>query len=259
MISNQEDIEKIWIDYKNTLDINKKQKLILHYSWLVKYTINKMVKPTNTILEDNDYISVGMIALSDSIDRFDVTRGIKFETYAVQRIRGIVKDELRRIDYLSRSTRKKVQDFNKATERLKLDYNDLGNTEDIRKSLNVSQEKFKSYIEAINLAKSTMSLNELGSSQIVIDDETYNLIEEVPDEDNDFFEEIDKRERSKIIFNYLNKLKEKHRIILTLYYFENLTFKEIGKILDISESRVSQIHSQLINDMKKKLSELNYA
>ena len=94
---------------------------------------------------------------------------------------------------------------------------------------------------------------------VTIDDETYNLLDEIPDEGSNFLEDIDIKERKSIVFEFLQKLKENQRIIITLYYFENLTFKEIGKVLNVSESRISQIHSQVLIELKNKLSGFNYA
>lgn len=259
MSNVQTDIEQLWKEYKEDNDIAKKQKIMLHYTWLVKYAMNNIPLPVNSILEEGDFVSVGMIALSDTIDKFDLSRGFKFETYAIQRIKGIIRDELRRIDFLSRSTRKKAQDFQSAVEKVKLIYGGEISNEAIRKNLNVSQEKFKSYLEAAAIAKSSLSLNDSSTSTIILDDEEINLLEEIPDESSNFLDQIHDKERKKLIFEQINKLKENHRLMLTLYYFEDLTFKEIGKILNVSESRVSQIHSQILNELKNKLSELKYA
>ena len=246
MNENQIDIDKLWAEYKSNTDISNKHKLITQYLWLVKYAISNMPIPSNSILEENDFLSVGMIALSDTIDKFEIERGIKFETYAIKRIKGIIKDELRRVDYLSRSTRKKAQDYQLAVDKVRVKYEGEVSTEEIRKNLNVSPEKFKSYLEAAAIAKATISLNESNSSMVTIDDETYNLLDEIPDEGSNFLEDIDIKERKSIVFEFLQKLKENQRIIITLYYFENLTFKEIGKVLNVSESRISQIHSQVL-------------
>lgn len=259
MNDNQKDIESLWKEYRIKFDINLKQQLMIKYIWLVKYAINNMPMPVNSILEDKDYLSVGMIALNDTIEKFDPDRGFKFETYAIKRIKGIIKDELRRVDFLSRGARKKAQEYLQALEKTKSNNDGEISSEEIRKNLNVSPDKFKEYLEAASLAKSAISLNDSSSSTYVIDDETYNLMEEIPDESGDFLEDIFTKERKELIYLYIQKLKENQRVILTLYYFENLTFKEIGKVLNVSESRISQIHSQVLSDLKVKLTELNYA
>ncbi len=258
MNDNQKDIEALWEEYQASYDINIKQQLMLKYTWLVKYAISNMPRPVNSILEDKDYLSVGMIALNDTIEKFEPSRGFKFETYAIKRIKGIIKDELRRIDFLSRGARKKAHEFQQALDSVK--NNNEGNIshEEIRQKLNVTPEKFKEYVEVAALAKSAISLNDVTAHTMTIDDETYNLIEEIPDDSGDFLNDIYEKERKKIIFTYIQKLKENQRIILTLYYFENLTFKEIGKVLNVSESRISQIHSQVLSELKIKLAELQY-
>lgn len=259
MNDNQKDIEALWKEYRISFDINIKQKLMIKYIWLVKYAINNMPMPANSILEDKDYLSVGMIALNETIEKFDPERGFKFETYAIKRIKGIIKDELRRVDFLSRGARKKAQEYQQALDKTKSNNDGEISPEEIRKNLNVSPDKFKEYLEAAALAKSTISLNDSTSNTYIIDDETYNLIEEIPDESGDFLEDIFDNERKKMILGSIQKLKENQRIILTLYYFENLTFKEIGKVLSVSESRISQIHSQVLIELKLKLTELSYA
>ncbi|HRP01817.1 MAG TPA: FliA/WhiG family RNA polymerase sigma factor [Candidatus Kapabacteria bacterium] len=259
MNNNTKEIEALWNEYRLTFDLTIKQQLIISYSWLVKYAINNMPIPVNSILEENDYLSVGMIALNDTIEKFDPSRGFKFETYAIQRIKGIIKDELRRVDFLSRGARKKAQDYQQTLEKFKKTNGDDISNEEIRKKLNVSPEKFKEYLEAVALAKSAISLNDASTSSITIEDETINIIEEIPDESSDFLQGIYENERRTMILEYIKKLKDNQRIILTLYYFENLTFKEIGKVLNVSESRISQLHTQLLAELKSKLSELQYA
>jgi RNA polymerase sigma factor for flagellar operon FliA len=251
---NQIEIDALWQKYLSERLLSDKHKLLIHYIWLIKYALNNMPLPANSILDDEDFLSFGMLGLNDAFDRFDTNRGIKFESFAIKRIKGIIRDEMRKIDWLSRTTRKKAQEFSKASEKAKSEFGREASSEEIRSKLNVTEEKYKSYLQAAAAAKASFSLSETQSLFISVDNEEINILEEYPDESSDFIADIEYKERQDQITIFLSQLKENHRIVVTLYYFENLTFKEIGLVLNVSESRICQIHTQVINELKTKLS-----
>ncbi len=254
--TNPEELWNTFINERKTLD---KSKLILHYIWLIKYAVSNMPLPTNTILEDQDFINFGILGLNNAIERFDPKRGVKFESYAIKRIKGIIQDELRKLDWLSRTTRKKAQELLKATDELKSQNGREATTKEIIDKLNITPEKYKSYLQAAAAAKASIATNESSVSQLYDEDDDRSEIEDLADSGASFLEIIEEEECIRYIHKYIKSLKENKRLVITLYYFENLTFKEIGKVLSISESRVCQIHTQIIKELKEKLIEFENA
>lgn len=251
--------DELWNEFINGRRTLDKSKLILHYIWLIKYAVSNMPLPSNTILEDQDFINFGILGLNNAIERFDPNRGVKFESYAIKRIKGIIQDELRKLDWLSRTARKKAQDLLKVTDELKSQKGREATTKEIISKLNITPEKYKSYLQAAAAAKASIVNNESNVSQMYDEDDDRSEIEDLADSDASFFEIIEEEERTSYIHQYIKSLKENKRLVITLYYFENLTFKEIGKVLSISESRVCQIHTQIIKDLKEKLIEFEHA
>lgn len=253
MIHLDKDIYLVWNRYRKTSAIELKNKLILHYIWLVKYVVQTMNLPNNSILNDEDFLSIGILGLHEAIERFEVDRGVKFESYAIPRIRGIIQDELRRLDWLSRTARKKAHEFIQATDELRKQTGREVSAEEIRQKLNVTPEEYNSYLSAAAAAKASYTLNE-ASSQNLSDDDDRDLIQEVPDNQNvSILEKMESEERINFITNFIKTLNERKKLVMTLYYYENLTFKEIGNMINVSESRVCQIHSQVVQELKEKL------
>lgn len=250
------DVVKYWQLYQTDKSTELKHKIMLAYMWLVKYVIQQMHLPTNSILEDDDFVNIGILGLHEAIERFEPDRGVKFESYAIPRIRGIIQDELRRLDWLSRTARKKASDFLQATDALRSQIGREASEEEIMKKLDVTPEKYQSYLAAAAAAKASMSLSE---TQIVsTDEEGMDIIEDIADTaQSDFLEMIESDERITFITDYLTTLHERKRQVMSLYYYENLTFKEIGQVLKVSESRICQIHTQVIRDMRKRLFEFD--
>lgn len=247
----------LWEKYSKEKSLSVKHKLILHYIWLVKYVLSQMNLPTNSILNDEDFLNIGILGLHESIERFEIERGLKFESYAIPRIRGSIQDELRRLDWLSRSARKKASDLMQAADELRSKEGREVSSEEIRKKMRVTPEKYQSYLAAAAAAKASMSLYD---PQIRFDDEEYDVVEEIPDEDEiNYLDKLENEERLDFITNYLKNLAERKRLVMTLYYYENLTFREIGEVISVSESRISQIHSQVVKDLRGKLYEFDNA
>lgn len=251
------DILSLWLRYGREHSVRLKHDLIMHYIWLVKYVLQQMHLPTNSILEDADFLNIGILGLHEAIERFEVQRGVKFESYAIPRIKGIIQDELRRLDWLSRTARKKAQDYIHASDSLKMKKGREVSSEEIRKQLDVSPEKYQSYLAAAAAAKASLSLFE---SRSFHEDEEANILEEVPDPSQEnLLTVLENEERIQFLNSYLQNLNERKRFVMSLYYYETLTFKEIGKLLNVSESRICQIHTQVVNDLRKKLFEFDNA
>jgi RNA polymerase sigma factor FliA len=251
------EILSLWINYAKEPTIKSKHKIMLNYIWLVKYVLQQMHLPSNSILEEQDFLNIGILGLHESIERFELHRGVKFESYAIPRIRGIIQDELRKLDWLSRTARKKAHDYIQANDTLRMSEGREVSSEEIMMKLNVTPEKYQTYLQAAAAAKASLSLFE---SQIQQDDEETDMLQELPDTSQENRLSImEGEERIGFLTSYLKNLSERKRLVMTLYYYESLTFKEIGQVLNVSESRICQIHTQVIKDMRKKLNEFDNA
>lgn len=251
-------INALWKDYKKDPSLKLKQKLVMHYTWLVKYVQQTMNLPSNSILDQEDFLNIGIIGLHEAIERYDYDRGVKFESYAIPRIKGTIQDELRKLDWLSRSTRKKAQDFLHAGDKLRTEVGREVTPDEIMKRMKIQPSEYHSYLQASAAAKASLSLTE--TTQSTYDEEDRSFLDELPDTEFDgILERIEKQERIDFLNAYLRNLNQRKRLIMTLYYFENLTFKEIGKTIKVSESRICQIHSEVVNDLRQKLNEFDNA
>jgi len=251
-------ISSLWKDYKNNPTLDLKQKIVMQYIWLVRYVQQTMNLPSNSILDQDDFINIGIIGLHEAIERYDYTRGVKFESYAIPRIKGTIQDELRKLDWLSRTTRKKAQDFLQAGDNLRNEVGREVTPEEIIRKMNIQPSEYQSYLQAAAAAKASLSLTE--TTQTTYDEEDRSFLDEIPDPNIDnILARIEDQERIDFINTYLRNLNQRKRLIMTLYYFENLTFKEIGKTIKVSESRICQIHSEVVNDLRVKLSEFDNA
>ncbi|MCL5992424.1 MAG: FliA/WhiG family RNA polymerase sigma factor [Bacteroidetes bacterium] len=258
MAAEEINLNKLWEEFSRTKSLKIKHQLIMHYIWLVKYVLQLINLPNNSILDEDDFINIGILGLHESIERFELSRGVKFESYAIPRIKGIIQDELRRLDWLSRTARKKAQDFMQAGDMLRKSEGREVSSEEIRKKLNVSNDEYKSYLAAAAAAKASKTMTEI--TQAVMDEDDRSYIEEIADVNQDNIQIVmENEERLSFLINYLQKLAQKKKLVMTLYYYENMTFKEIGNVLNVSESRVCQIHSQVLGDLKLKINEFDRA
>lgn len=252
------EVDELWDEYLQTRRSSVKNKLILNYIWLVKFALSKMSLPTNSILENNDFLTFGVLGLNETIERFSIDRGVKFESYAIPRIKGIIKDELRKLDWLSRNARKKAHEYLNAADQLQNEEGREVTPDEMMKRLGVDGPTFQKYLNAAAAAKASLSFNE--SSNIIVDGEELDIFDTVADEDSkSSLETLEDKERIDFLADYLSDLKPKPKLVMSLYYYEEMTFKEIGDTLELTESRVCQIHSKVIKDMREKLSKLEYA
>jgi len=249
-----ENIEDIWLQYKKDKSLELRNQIVLKYISLIKTILRTIKLPPNSILTSQDLINVGIIGLVEAIDKYEPEQNIKFETYAYQRIKGAIIDELRRLDWLSRSARKKAKDVISTIDKSFILQGE-SNISELFKELNLSEKELKEYIKAYNSSKESFFINE--SIENIEDGEDVSFLENLAaEEEKSTLEKIVDNEKVEIIYNFLISLPERDRLIVTLYYYENLKFKEIGNILGLSESRVSQIHSNVIKALRKKFQEL---
>ncbi len=243
--------DAMWKTYTNRRDPGLKKRLMVQYTGLVKYVIHRSNLSLPNVLEETDLVNYGMLGLSDAIDRYQPDRGIKFETYAIPRIKGIIIDEMRKLDWLPRSIREKTRRLNETIRRLEHTLGASVNSKDIADELDVTVEEYHTlasrtaYMPMLSLDRTTT-----GSDQTSLHD----IIS--ADDGDDVIETLSKEEIRKHIIEAMNSLGEKQRLVLSLYYYEELTFKEIGRVLNISESRVSQIHTEAIRIMQQKVEKI---
>ncbi|MBE6081732.1 MULTISPECIES: sigma-70 family RNA polymerase sigma factor [Tissierellales] len=235
--------KELWYKYKETNDMESKKELIEKYVPLVKVVAGRMFNFYGSKIEYDDLVGFGVLGLIDSIERFDLHKNIKFETYAQIRIKGAIIDNIRKLDWIPRSLRKKSKDVQKAIFELenKLGYNP--SNEQISEYLHISLkevENMLSDITTFNVVSLEDFLNENGE-----------YFFEVKEDDKDTPERVyEKDEIKKILVDTIDALPEKEKLIISLYYYEELTYKEIGHILKLSESRISQIHSRVLIKIK---------
>lgn len=234
-----------------------KRQLLMHYLWIVRYAMYNMSLPAHSVLDEEDFLHIGLLGLHDAIERFDPDRGIKFETYAVPRVRGMILDEMRKLDWLTRTARRRVHELTEASDKLRSELGREVSMAELQEHLNLSDEEYQAYLNAMAAATASYSLR---NSEVSYDEEgnEYDAVEELPDhEENNPLTQLAHDERIEFVRNYIQNLPERKRLIITLYYYEELTFKEIGEILGLTESRICQIHTQICNDLRRKLEQLD--
>ncbi len=231
--------QELWKKYSKHRTSALKKELVLSYLNLVKFAARAINLPSRCVFNTDDLVSIGIIGLAEAIERFDQNRGVKFETFASQRIRGVMLDEIRKVDWLPRSVRDKYKKASKSLSELDMD---SVNGEKYTRAINMSISEFEQIKGYLANAEAVSLTRPIG------DDMT---LEDVIGSDSEVIEQFEDEELKGELVNILKKLPERERMVITLYYYEELTFKEIGKTLGISESRVSQIHSEVIMKLKE--------
>lgn len=232
-----------------------REDMILKYIPYVKYIASRLVSGKPPGIEFDDLISFGIIGLIDAIEKFDSSKGIKFETYATLRIRGAIIDELRKISWIPKSAFSKLSALNKAREEFEMKFNKEPSDDEIAKAMDITVEEVRQIQTYVNYV-SLVSLDEVFFN---LDEDNLNLKNIIEDENSPQPDKIiEDNEQINMLSEAISMLPEKDKIILNLYYYEKLTLKEIGKILSISESRVSQIHSRAIVRLRENMKKLNY-
>ncbi|BDU50132.1 FliA/WhiG family RNA polymerase sigma factor [Haliovirga abyssi] len=246
MIENK----SLWIEYKKSGSLEIRERIILQYIPLVKYVVGKMIGKLPKNIEYEDLVEYGIIGLLDAIEKYDITKEINFKTYSITRIRGSIYDELRVQDWVPRSVRKMAKDIEKAYVFLEVKNGEIPKDSEIADYLGITEKE-------LNIVFSKVNMGNISS----LDDVIYNsgesptfLSETVEDKKSDGAQKnIEKKELKAALIERLKEITEKERLVITLYYYEDLTLREIGEILEVSESRVSQIHSKAIIKLRSKL------
>ena len=235
-------------------DVDGKEQIIQEYIPLVKYIASRVMFGKNKYMEYEDLVSYGLIGLMDALNKFDSTKGMKFSSYASIRIKGAMIDELRKNRPISKGAMDKLNRYNKAIDDLQMKLLREPTTDQIANYLEISLSEVAEIENYINYI-SMVSLE----SVIFSEDEDVNLIGIIEDKNSpspDAF--LQDKEQLEVLTQGINLLKEKDRTVLNLYYYEGLTLKEIGVILSVSESRVCQLHSRAISNLRECMKRLHY-
>ena len=231
-----------------------KEEIVKKYIPLVKYIASRVIIGKTKYIEYEDLVSYGMIGLMDALNKFDESKGMKFSTYASIRIKGSMIDELRRNSPISKGSMDKLNRYNEAIERLQKKLNKEPNLIQIADELNISLKEVSEIENYINYI-SVISLEDL----IFSSEDEVPLIGTIKDDKSPSPEKhVEENEQLDYLAKAIELLNEKDRLVVTLYYYEELTLKEIGKILSVSESRVCQLHSRAIIHLKKAMTKLKY-
>ncbi len=240
----------LWTQYKKSSDPKIKEQIILQYANLVKFVAGRTMISLPPSVEVNDLESAGIMGLIDAIDRFDPKYGVKFESYAIPKIKGSMLDELRKLDWVPRSIRSKSRELEKVINEIENEKGGPATDEEIAKRLNVSIEDYFNLLKEVNTV-SLMSLDSVIYNEEGGKGELHEVIEGKDEEEPD--EALNREELKEMIIQSIDDLPETERLVIALYYHEELTLKEIGQVVQLSESRISQIHTKTILSLRGKL------
>lgn len=245
---DQESLKKAWAKFKRTGGDDMRNRLIEHYLYLVRYNAERIGGKLPDEVDVDDLMSAGIFGLVDAIDAFDLERGVKFETYCAPRIRGAILDELRNMDWVPRLVRHRAHKLADAKRTLEVELGRVPNDEEIARRLNMSKPQFEKLLRdanAVSLISLSRKYSDPDSQRDVFE------IDVLPDDHGcDPVVEAQKEDVKELVTRGLSRAE---RLIVVLYYYEQMTMKQIGQTLDLSESRVSQMHSAILMRLRGQL------
>lgn len=245
------DIGALWIRYKETAEITCRDALILNYSPLVKYVAGRLASTLPQSVDTADLVSYGIFGLIDAIEKFDPGRAIKFETYAIARIKGAIIDELRAMDWVPRSVRSRAREIEHAYVDLENSLKRVPTDGEVAQRINVSPKEYQDILTKLSYT-SVVSFEELwvGGSREDGQSAIGTIADESADDPVVVFESHEVKE---ILASAIDRLPEREKTVVALYYYEGLTLKEIGQVLGVTESRVSQLHTKAVLRLRARL------
>ncbi len=246
--------EELWVEFRKTESIQLRDAFIRQYMPLVKYVAGKVAVGMPGNVEFDDLVGFGQFGLLDAINKFDPEKNVKFKTYAVTRIRGAIFDELRQMDWVPRSVRQKSREIEDTIVELESRLGRTASDEEIAAAMNMSLDDFHHAMLKVS-GTSVLSLNDVWYSGEDSDKMSIGDSIESPSSLNpDVI--VEREEIKRVITEAINELPEKEKMVLVLYYHEDLTFKEIGQVLQVSESRISQLHASANTRLRAKLTNI---
>jgi RNA polymerase sigma factor for flagellar operon FliA len=246
-----DDIQAIWLDFRRTHDRAVRDRLILTYAPLVRYVAGRLGSGLPAHVDEGDLVSYGLLGLIGAIERYDPERDIKFETYAMARIKGAIIDELRALDWVPRSVRSRAREIERAIAELEAKLGHAPNDDEIAGKVGLTVPELEDALT--DIARSSIAaLDELWS--VSGDGDQISLMDTIEDTSGPRpAEALDETETREILADAIARLPEREKLVITLYYYEELTLREIGEVLGVTESRVSQLHTKAILRLKSRL------
>ena len=248
------ELRELWRRYKDEGDSGARERLVVAYSPMVKFVAGRLGAGLPSHVEDADLISYGLMGLIGAIERFEPERGIKFETFAMTRIRGAIIDELRSLDWVPRSVRARAREIETTQAKLEHELQRAPTEAELAEKLGCSEEELQSSL--LEIANSSVyALDELWAISDSSGDQV-SLLDTIPDADAaDPQQALDSGEVKERLTEAIGTLPEREQVVIALYYYENLTLREIGDVLDVTESRVSQLHTKAVMRLKTQMLE----
>jgi RNA polymerase sigma factor for flagellar operon FliA len=247
------ELRELWRRYKAHGDEKARERLVVAYSPLVKYVAGRMASGLPAHVDEADLISYGLVGLIGAIQRFDPERDIKFETYAITRIKGAIIDELRSLDWVPRSVRSRAREIERANSKLEHELQRAPTDEEMAAELSMTVEEFHDALMEISNS-SIAALDELWTVSDASGDQV-SLLDTIQDPDAPDPAQVmaatDMKDR---VADAIARLPEREKLVVALYYYENLTLREIGEVLGVTESRVSQLHTKAVLRLRSRLS-----
>lgn len=246
-------VGNLWVQYKEKHDIQARDELVLQYAPMVKYVANRLAMNLSTVVEVDELISYGIEGLMDAIEKYDHKRNIKFETYAITRVRGSMIDGLRSMDWAPVSLRQKSKELEKAYAQLEIKLERPATDQEVANELGITIDELSKLLR--NLAATTI----ISLDDFINGDDTgekkKRIVDLLEDEDTpNALDLVEIAEVKKLLAATIARLPEKEKTVIYMYYYEGLTLKEIGAVLELSESRISQLHTKAILRLRGSLS-----
>ena len=246
-----EDEYKLWKKYKRTKNRALREEIVKRYLYLVKYVAGRVAIGLPPNVEFNDLVSYGILGLFDAITKYDVSQGNKFETYAVSRIRGSIMDELRKLDWAPRLLRKKAREIEKKSRELEEKLGRAPQDDDLARGLKISVDELNNIYSELN-STTFLSLDEVWQNDE--GNKPISRLQTIEDSiHSNQFQFVHQNEVKELLSSSIDELPEREKLVVVLYYYENLTLREIGEVLNVSESRVCQIHTKVVLRLRSQL------
>ncbi len=246
-----EDIQALWHEFRRTGDKELRDRLILSYAPLVRYVAGRLGSGLPAHVDEGDLVSYGLLGLINAIERYDPTRDIKFETYAIVRIKGAIIDELRALDWVPRSVRSRAREIERAIAELESKLGRAPNDDEIAAKIGISVDELAESLTDISRS-SIAALDELWA--VSGEGDQVSLLDTIEDTSGaQPAEALDETDLRETLAEAIARLPEREKLVITLYYYEELTLREIGEVLGVTESRISQLHTKAVLRLKSRL------
>lgn len=246
---DKETIADLWVQYRDSNDETIRGQLIVHYASLVKYVAARVASGLPNTVDQGDLVSDGMFGLMDAIEKFDLERGFKFETYAIPRIRGAILDQLRSMDWVPRSVRAKARKIERAMVDFEAEQGRSPDEDELAERMSIDVEDLRTILGQVARG-GILGLDEMVSSSD--DSGGASIGDTVADDTLGPGGQYEASEVRELLAESILKLPERERTVLALYYYENMTLAEVGVVLGVSESRVCQIHGKAVLQLRSR-------